>query len=151
VLALLTLLAAADPTGALAAAPTVEPLTAPDGTRGLRAIFLVHAPPDVVLETLWDVRRFRQIFPDIEALEVVAEGPGFVDARFTTLDHCGDVFQPLTDGLIAESDITDGFELARGERPGRLSADEITLFKSGGGGHEDLGTAQHLMARLRAE
>ncbi|OGQ10571.1 MAG: hypothetical protein A2138_26550 [Deltaproteobacteria bacterium RBG_16_71_12] len=82
-LALLTLLAAADPTGALAAAPTVEPLTAPDGTRGLRAIFLVHAPPDVVLETLWDVRRFRQIFPDIEALEVVAEGPGFVDARFT--------------------------------------------------------------------
>ena len=74
----------------------------------------------------------------------------FVDARFTTLDHCGDVFQPLTDGLLAESEITDGFELARGERPGRRSADEITLFKSGGGGHEDLGTAQHLMARLAA-
>jgi len=35
-----------------------------------------------------------------------------------------------------------------GERPGRQSAAEITLFKSGGGGHEDLGTAQHLLARL---
>lgn len=72
----------------------------------------------------------------------------FVDARFTTLEQAGDICQPLAAGLIAEPDITDSFQLARGERPGRRSADEITLFKSGGGGHEDLGTAQHLMAKL---
>lgn len=82
-LALLALLAAADPTGALGAAPTVVALTAADDTKGLRATFLVDAPPDVVLETLWDVRRFRQIFPDIERLEVLAEQPGFIDVRFT--------------------------------------------------------------------
>jgi ornithine cyclodeaminase len=46
--------------------------------------------------------------------------------------------------------VTDTFQLARGERPGRRSEDEITLFKSGGGGHEDLGTAQHILERLGA-
>jgi alanine dehydrogenase len=72
----------------------------------------------------------------------------FIDARLTTLEQAGDICQPLASGLIAEADITDTFQLARGERPGRHTAEEITLFKSGGGGHEDLGTAQHLMAKL---
>jgi ornithine cyclodeaminase len=82
--------------------------------------------------------------------EAVRRARIFVDARFTTLEVAGDICQPLAAGLIAEADITDGFQLARDERPGRLSEDEITLFKSGGGGHEDLGTAQHLMAKLSA-
>jgi ornithine cyclodeaminase len=72
----------------------------------------------------------------------------FIDAWFTAGDHCGDICQPLASGLLRKEDITDSFQLARGERPGRTAAAEITLFKSGGGGHEDLGTAQHLMARL---
>jgi ornithine cyclodeaminase len=72
----------------------------------------------------------------------------FIDAWFTAGDHCGDICQPLASGLLRKEDITDSFQLARGERPGRATPEEITLFKSGGGGHEDLGTAQHLMARL---
>jgi ornithine cyclodeaminase len=72
----------------------------------------------------------------------------FVDARFTAVAEAGDIRQPLTAGIIDEAAITDTFQLALGERPGRQSAAEITLFKSGGGGHEDLGTAQHLLARL---
>jgi ornithine cyclodeaminase len=72
----------------------------------------------------------------------------FIDAKFTAAEHCGDICQPLASGLLGEADITDTFQLARGERPGRQSDSDITLFKSGGGGHEDLGTAQHLMARL---
>jgi ornithine cyclodeaminase len=82
--------------------------------------------------------------------EAVRRARIFVDARLTTLADAGDVCQPLAAGIIREADITDSFQLARGERPGRLSAEEITLFKSGGGGHEDLGTAQHLLARLAA-
>ena len=74
----------------------------------------------------------------------------FVDARFTAAAETGDIRQPLEAGLIDDSAITDTFQLARGERPGRQSDAEITLFKSGGGGHEDLGTAQHLLARLDA-
>jgi ornithine cyclodeaminase len=80
--------------------------------------------------------------------EAIRRARIFVDARFTAAAHTGDIFQPLASGLISDADITDTFELARGTKPGRQSADEITLFKSGGGGHEDLGTAQHLMAQL---
>jgi ornithine cyclodeaminase len=72
----------------------------------------------------------------------------FIDARFTVLDDCGDISQPLEAGLIKDADITDLFQLARGERPGRRSDAEITFFKSGGGGHEDLATAQYLLSRL---
>jgi len=72
----------------------------------------------------------------------------FIDAWFTAGAHCGDICQPLAAGLVTKEQITDTFQLARGERPGRLSAEEITLFKSGGGGHEDLGTAQHILERM---
>jgi ornithine cyclodeaminase len=75
----------------------------------------------------------------------------FIDAWFTAGAHCGDICQPLATGLIKKDDITDTFQLARGERPGRLRDDEITLFKSGGGGHEDLGTAQHILTRIGAD
>jgi alanine dehydrogenase len=82
--------------------------------------------------------------------EAVRRSRIFVDARFTAAAHAGDICQPLASGIIADSDITDTFELARGEKPGRRNDSEITLFKSGGGGHEDLGTVQHLLARLEA-
>jgi ornithine cyclodeaminase len=72
----------------------------------------------------------------------------FIDAWFTAGEHCGDICLPLAAGIIAKDAITDTFQLARGERPGRQGDDEITLFKSGGGGHEDLGTAQHILTRL---
>jgi len=80
--------------------------------------------------------------------EAVRRARVFVDAWFTAADHCGDISQPLASGLLRKDDITDSFQLVRGERPGRLRDDEITLFKSGGGGHEDLGTAQHILQRL---
>ncbi len=82
--------------------------------------------------------------------EAIRRSRIFVDARFTAAAHAGDICQPLASGLIAESDITDTFQLVRGERRGRQDDGEITLFKSGGGGHEDLGTAQHLMAKIEA-
>lgn len=82
--------------------------------------------------------------------EAVRRSRIFVDARFTAAAHAGDICQPIASGIIADSDITDTFELARGEKPGRRDDSEITLFKSGGGGHEDLGTAQHLLAKLEA-
>jgi ornithine cyclodeaminase len=82
--------------------------------------------------------------------DVVRRARVFVDAWFTAGEHCGDICQPVAAGLLRKDDITDTFQLARGERPGRLSDDEITLFKSGGGGHEDLGTAQHILARIGA-
>jgi len=82
--------------------------------------------------------------------EAIRRARVFIDAWFTAGEHCGDICQPVAAGLLRKDDITDTFQLARGERPGRLRDDEITLFKSGGGGHEDLGTAQHILARIGA-
>jgi ornithine cyclodeaminase len=82
--------------------------------------------------------------------DVVRRARVFIDAWFTAGEHCGDICQPVAAGLLKKDDITDTFQLARSERPGRQRDDEITLFKSGGGGHEDLGTAQHILARIGA-
>jgi ornithine cyclodeaminase len=72
----------------------------------------------------------------------------YVDARFSTVEISGDVIQPLERGIISKNDITDLFELAQGRRPGRSRTEEITVFKSGGGGHEDLATALMLYERF---
>src|SRR5262249_25923594 len=78
--------------------------------------------------------------------EAVRRARVFIDAWFTAGEHCGDICQPVARGLLRKEDVTDTFQLARGERPGRPIAEGIKLFKSGGGGHEDLATAQHILA-----
>jgi ornithine cyclodeaminase len=65
----------------------------------------------------------------------------YVDARFTTIEIAGDLTQPIASRVLDSAAIIDMEEVARGEKPKRLSDDEITWFKSGGGGHEDLATA----------
>lgn len=75
----------------------------------------------------------------------------FVDGRMSAPEWCGDLCQPIAAGVIGASDIVaDLFELTRGEKPGRGSETEITWFKNGGGGHQDLGCAQLLERRLAA-
>jgi ornithine cyclodeaminase len=73
----------------------------------------------------------------------------YVDARFTTIDVAGDVMGPIAAGLTTQEAIIDLGQLERGERPGRLTPDEITWFKSGGGGHEDLACARYIFERSR--
>jgi ornithine cyclodeaminase len=74
----------------------------------------------------------------------------YVDARLTTLEESGDIIDPVASGLIDPEALIETFDLARGEKPGRIDEEEITFFKSGGGGHEDLGTAQYLLKRLQS-
>jgi ornithine cyclodeaminase len=70
----------------------------------------------------------------------------FVNARQSTIDHIGEIAIPLAAGVIGEDDIlADHFDLARNNHPGRTGADEITLFKNGGGGHLDLMTARFVV------
>ena len=70
-----------------------------------------------------------------------------IDARLTTIGVAGDVCAPLANNLIAADEFIDMFQLNRGEKPGRLAEAEITWFKSGGGGHEDLAVAQYLFEK----
>jgi len=73
----------------------------------------------------------------------------FVNARWTTLGHCGDLVGPMHAGVVSEDEVlADLFELCRGRHPGRRSDDEITFYKNGGGGHLDLMTARFVMARV---
>ncbi len=81
--------------------------------------------------------------PDLrESDDDVARKAGrlFVDERSSTVEISGDVIDPVRKGLVEPGEITDLFELVQGRKPGRRSDDEITVFKSGGGGHEDLAT-----------
>ncbi len=71
----------------------------------------------------------------------------YVDARLTTVGVAGDICEPLATSLTSEDALIDMFQLNRAERPGRQNDQEITWFKSGGGGHEDLAVAQYLYER----
>ena len=66
----------------------------------------------------------------------------FVDTRAGALKEGGDIVQPLRSGLLKESDIrAELAELTGGLHRGRVSSDEITLFKSVGAALEDLAGA----------
>jgi ornithine cyclodeaminase len=55
----------------------------------------------------------------------------------------------MSSGLITEADITgDLFDLCHGRVPGRTSADQITMFENGGGGHLDLMTGQFVWSQF---
>jgi len=59
----------------------------------------------------------------------------------------GELLQPIEAGVMTQDDIVgDLYDLCSGAVAGRQTADEITLFKNGGGGHLDLMTAQHILA-----
>ena len=71
--------------------------------------------------------------------DVVRRGRLFADTLRFTLTDCGDYATPIARGVIAREAIEgDLFDLCSGRIAGRRSAEEITVFKNGGGGHLDL-------------
>ena len=72
----------------------------------------------------------------------------FVDSFDTTLDHIGELRIPLAEGVIAREDvIADFYDL---DAFARRNADEITLFKNGGGAHLDLMTSRYILDKWQA-
>ncbi|MDF3415287.1 ornithine cyclodeaminase [Sulfitobacter sp. M57] len=73
----------------------------------------------------------------------------FVDSFDTTIGHIGEINIPLESGaitrdhLIADYYTPDAFH--------RQNADEITLFKNGGGAHLDLMTSRYILERWNAQ
>ena len=69
----------------------------------------------------------------------------FVDSRKTTLGEIGELIKPIESGAITEADVlADLYDLVRAA-PGRLTPEDITLYKNGGGAHLDLMTATHIL------
>ena len=82
--------------------------------------------------------------------EAIRRARIYVDTRAGATKEAGDIVQPISNGVIGPEDIVaDLFELTRGEKPARESADQITLFKSVGAALEDLaaGIAVHEATR----
>ena len=71
--------------------------------------------------------------------DVVLRGRLFADSLRFTLTDCGDYATPIARGVMAREAVEgDLFDLCSGRIPRRRSAEEITVFKNGGGGHLDL-------------
>lgn len=62
----------------------------------------------------------------------------YVDTYEGALAEAGDIISPLKAGIIREDDLCDLSDLLRGDKAGRLSAGDITVFKSVGSALEDL-------------
>jgi len=90
--------------------------------------------------------------PDMREADdtAIARARLFVDSRETTLDHIGELKTPLAEGIITpKAVIADFYDIPQGLFA-RLSYDEITLFKNGGGAHLDLMTSRYIMEKWKA-
>jgi ornithine cyclodeaminase/alanine dehydrogenase-like protein (mu-crystallin family) len=73
----------------------------------------------------------------------------YVDTRRGALKEAGDLVIPIAAGIIKESDVQgDLFDLCRGQAKGRVTPEEITLFKSVGTAIEDLAAAMLVWKKL---
>ena len=71
----------------------------------------------------------------------------FVDTRAGALHEAGDIVAPIAAGVLLADAVADLEDLCRGQRPGRQSAKEITVFKSVGAALEDLAAAIEVVER----
>lgn len=79
---------------------------------------------------------------------VMRRGRLFVDSRDTTIHHIGELMIPIAAGVLTADDVLgDLYDLVPGHC-GRLSANDITIFKNGGGAHLDTMIAAHIAACL---
>jgi ornithine cyclodeaminase len=75
----------------------------------------------------------------------VAASSLFVDRMESALNEAGDYLRAVREGAVAPGHIRAELgEVLNGTKPGRTSADEITLFKSLGLAAEDLAAAKYL-------
>lgn len=71
--------------------------------------------------------------------EAIMKSRVYVDTRAGATKEAGDIVQAINSGALSPDNIVaDLFELARGQKQGRETATEITLFKSVGAALEDL-------------
>jgi ornithine cyclodeaminase len=82
--------------------------------------------------------------------ELVAASSFFVDRRESTLNEAGDYLFAVEEAGVGPDHIRAELgELLTGERPGRQSDGELTVFKSLGIAVEDLAAAELVVARAR--
>lgn len=82
--------------------------------------------------------------------ELVARASLFTDSRAAILKESGDVIQSMREGRFGEEHVRGELgEVINGDKPGRQSENEVTLFKSLGLAIEDLTAADLVYRRAR--
>ncbi|NIC05955.1 ornithine cyclodeaminase family protein [Billgrantia bachuensis] len=94
------------------------------------------------------VGAFRPTMRETDA-ECLRRGEVFVDTYTGAQGEAGDILQAIEEGAFALDDIAAELsELMRGDKPGRSSAEAITVFKSVGASLEDLAAAIEVWEQL---
>lgn len=76
----------------------------------------------------------------------------FVDYRPSAFAQAGEIVDMIATGAIDAGHVRAEIgEVLAGSAPGRLSDDEITLYRSLGVAAQDLAAADHLLERAEAE
>jgi ornithine cyclodeaminase/alanine dehydrogenase-like protein (mu-crystallin family) len=91
-------------------------------------------------------------FPHARELDsaTVAASSFFVDRRESAENEAGDLLLAIQDGVVGADHVRAEIgEVLIGERPGRTSPDEITVFESLGLAVEDLFAAEYVVRRAR--
>jgi ornithine cyclodeaminase/alanine dehydrogenase-like protein (mu-crystallin family) len=84
------------------------------------------------------------------ATDLVVNARRFVDSRDANLKECGDFLLAIAEGALSPADIgVEIGQVAAGLRPGRTTASEVTLYKSGGIALQDVATAHLVYQRAR--
>jgi alanine dehydrogenase len=75
----------------------------------------------------------------------------FVDCRNSTVNEAGEYLRALRANVITpEHILAEIGEVANGSKPGRRSANEVTLYKSLGVAPQDLAAAHYVLQQARA-
>ena len=82
--------------------------------------------------------------------ETMRRGAVFVDSFDSTIEHIGEIRIPLQTGVLTRDDLQgDMYDLVQ-KRAGRRDADQITVFKNGGGAHLDVMVSAAIVAAAGA-
>ncbi|WP_406646280.1 ornithine cyclodeaminase [Aliisedimentitalea scapharcae] len=73
----------------------------------------------------------------------------YADSLDTTLDHIGEFKIPLEQGVISRDHVLADFYSL--DRFPSYNADDITIFKNGGGAHLDLMTSHHILQKWKEQ
>jgi ornithine cyclodeaminase/alanine dehydrogenase len=97
------------------------------------------------------INAFGSFKPDERELdtETVKKSRVIVDLRVAAMAEAGDLIIPMKEGKIADSLFAEIGEVITGSRPGRVSSEEITLFKSVGVGIQDCAIASLAYRKAR--
>lgn len=138
--------------------PAVEAVVeAADAVREAGIICTVTASPTPVLHGPWvspgaHINAVGAHTPETRELDTdaVTRARIFVDARESALREAGELLIPIKERRLRTTDLQAELgDVIAGLAPGRLSSEEVTLFKSLGLGIEDVAAARFATAEAR--